>query len=142
MTSDHRVAGSSPAGCTPQHQPLMDQPLHHMGNMLGHFFDTFQNRFLSHEPRYLPSESRAFGNTRPGKYRGSSSPNSVTQSGDPELSTQTRSRSYISADCFIKFLIRFLQATNRFHINDYRLPTFAYSLARCAAPSGIGDLFS
>ena len=55
--------------------------------------DTFQNRFLSHGPRYyLPSESRAFGNTRPGKYRGSSSPNSVTQSGDPELRTQTRSR--------------------------------------------------
>ena len=94
MTSDHRVAGSSPAGCTPQHQPLMGKPLHHMGNMLGHFLDTFQNRFLSHEPRYLPSESRAFGNTRPGKYRGSSSPNSVTQSGDPELRTQTRSRSF------------------------------------------------
>jgi hypothetical protein len=56
--------------------------------------DTSQNRFLSHEPRYLPFETRAFGNTRRGKYRGSSSPNSVTQSGDPELRTQIRSRSF------------------------------------------------
>src|ERR1700745_852676 len=42
------------------------------------FLDTFQNCFFPHEPRYVPSEACAFGNTRPGKYRGSSSAKSVT----------------------------------------------------------------
>jgi len=78
----------------PQRQLLMGQALHRLGDMLGHFLDTFQNRFLSHEPRYLSSEARAFGNTRPGKYCGSSSARSVTQSGHPELRTQIRCRSF------------------------------------------------
>src|ERR1700740_2655705 len=43
-----------------------------------YFLDTFQNCFLPLEPRYGPSEACAFDNTRPGKYRGSSSGKSVT----------------------------------------------------------------
>jgi hypothetical protein len=55
MTSDHRVAGSSPAGCTPQHQRITHQASHHQDNVLGHFLDTFTRRFLL----YRESERRS-----------------------------------------------------------------------------------
>jgi hypothetical protein len=41
MTSDHRVAGSSPAGCKPQYQWFTDEVLRHPDNVLGHFLDIF-----------------------------------------------------------------------------------------------------
>jgi hypothetical protein len=50
MTSDHRVAGSSPAGCMPQRQGVMGGTGIYPSRILGHFLDTFYAAFSSHEP--------------------------------------------------------------------------------------------
>jgi hypothetical protein len=47
MTSDHRVAGSSPAGCKPSATTTYADDKGLMNHLLGNFLDTFSNTFAA-----------------------------------------------------------------------------------------------